>query len=222
MEDIASISVADIVFKKPIVYGNFLLRKVDGVRVGVTLPQSRVQDKVIKSAQPHKTVVQQLLRLEESVRCLLGDKKYLTPMIVVSNGVGCSGGPQIVCQLNMHKAEEFPIDEFGSVSATLIGIKISGQCICVLWRATSFSPEPELNVCNICDEADDQDEEGSIEVDQLTLIDIKQSLVDAYNSSKIICDAHIEKLLRVKELLSNSDFIPSDLESARSILDDLE
>lgn len=220
MQDIADISVCDIQFKKPVVYGSFFVRKVEGSRIHVTLPQCRVSEKFVKSTRPSKLVVNQLLRLEEYVREIIGDRKYLNQMIVVNTVQnGSKIDHTIACQLNMYKTDNLPTDAFGSVEATLIGIKISGLFCCLLWRFHAFTLEKESPGAYCI--SDDPEEYDIVEIDQLTLIDIKQSLHDACNAAYELNTKYKHTLDRVKDLLSHDSIIPMDLENARSMLDEL-
>lgn len=219
MQDIIGISVIDIEFRKPVVYGNFFLKKVDGQRISIELSQCRVCDKTVKSIHPSKLIIDQLLKLEDHVRNIIGEKKYLNPMIVV-NTSSTQLRHSIACQLNMHKTENLPAEAFGRVCATLIGIKISGLFTCLLWRAISFEPEPESVACYITYDLDEQDN-CFVEVDQLTLIEIKQSLIDECSVASEFNLKQSVTIDRIKSLLKNDQIIPLDLENARLLLDDL-
>lgn len=214
--DIADVCVADLVFKKPVVYGSFLLKKVDGNRVTVNIECSQIKERVVKTTKPSKIVVQQLLQLEERVREVLGSKKFLTPMIVVNPDM------QIVCQLSMHKTESYPIDEYGRVNATLIGIRISGQFCSLIWRVNSFDAQPE-EMCMIASDPEEQEiADADVDVDGFTLNEIKESLIEACRVEQEGIDSRLTRLRRVNVLLEQTRIIPSDLETARFILDDNE
>lgn len=220
MQDISEVSVCDIQFKKPVVYGSFFVRKVEGPRIHVTLPQCRVSEKTVKSARPSKIVVNQLLKLEEHVREIIGDRKFLNQMIVVNTVQnGSRIDHTIACQLNMYKTENLPINAFGCMEATLIGIKILGLFSCLLWRFHAFTIEEE-SPSTYCI-SDDPEEYDTVEIDQLTLIEIKKSLHDACNAAYELNEKSKQMIDRVKDLLSHEGIVPIDLENARSMLDDL-
>lgn len=208
--DLTDVCIGDLVFKKPVVYGSFLLKKVDGNRVIINIECAQIKEKVVKMTKPPKIVVQQLLQLEERVKEVIGGKKFLTPMIIVNPDM------QIVCQLSMHKTDSYPIGEFGRVNATLIGIRISGQFCSLIWRVNSFDAHPE-GFCLISD-SDDQ-EHADVDIDGSTLNEIKESMLEACRLERQGIDSRLTRLEHVNALLEQTRIIPSDLETARFILD---